>query len=193
MPSRPQRSAPSGFGSLRLRKRCRLLPILAKPTSRRTSSRKHNGGDRHRRLARAGVARRRAGAAGFAGGIAVVVIADGDGARNDARTPRNPPAAALSRRLCKRHPREGGNRAQHESMGPCGRAGGACRCGDLLRSVGMESDPANGALRQHHLGSGRNPDVGVRLRLDRAQRLRERVKGASKSTNRLTLPVEETV
>jgi hypothetical protein len=57
----------------------------------------------------------------------------------------------------------------------------------------MESDPANGALRQHDLGSGRNPDAGVRLRLDRAQRLRERAKGASKSTNRLTPPVEEAV
>jgi hypothetical protein len=59
------------------RKRCRLLTISAGRASNQTSRRKHNG---DRRLV-VGDGAGRAGAAGFAGGIAVVAAADGDGTR----------------------------------------------------------------------------------------------------------------
>ena len=120
-------------------------------------------------LPRAGVGRRCAGAAGFAGGIvAVVANADGGDTRSASRNPAIASGGSFHEHCASIHPIDGRNRAPHEPMAPCGRAGSPSHRGNLVLRIGVASGSFNAAIRQHHLGSSSNPGARVRLRPDRA-------------------------
>ena len=124
-------------------------------------------------LPRAGVGRRCAGAAGFAGGIvAVVANADGGSTRGASRNPAIASGGSFHEHCASIHPIDGRNRAPHEPMAPCGRAGSPSHRCNLVLRVRVASGSINAALRQHNLGSSSNPGARVRLRPDRADTLR---------------------